>query len=223
MPGPNDNYNDDDDNELHGPSQADIERYGDDRYEERAGLRGPAPGRLWKLVAGVTFIAFALALVLNVLLPALSNGETPTDNPDRVDAVVVATIDARTIRVDIDGSEYIVRYIGVDTPNAGEPYHQVGITANEQWTLNKSVSLEADERDTDLEGRLLRYVWLDGEMVNLVMVASGFAAAEDDSRNTRYRDAFMRAESNARSSQFGIWSEGADESVMSVTGDASPT
>lgn len=203
-----------------GPTQSDIERYGSEDYELNANRRNPYPGFIWRLVAGVAFVAFAIALLLNVLLPALSNRSNTSDVPERIPALVMAVIDARTIRVEVDGEERVVRYIGVRTPTAGEPFHEVAIESNRQWTQGREVLLEADENDSDVEGRLVRYVWLDGAMINLDLIGVGLASVSEPGRNDRYFSVFQRAESNAQSAGLGIWSE--DERTVSVAKVTSP-
>lgn len=203
-----------------GPTQSDIERYGSEDYELNANRRNPYPGFIWRLVAGVAFVAFAIALLLNVLLPALSNRSNTSDVPERIPALVTAVIDARTIRVEVDGEERVVRYIGVRTPITGEPFHEVATESNRQWTQGREVLLEADENDSDVEGRLLRYVWLDGAMINLDLIGVGLASVSEPGRNDRYFSVFQRAEGNAQSAGLGIWSE--DERAVSVAKVTSP-
>jgi endonuclease YncB( thermonuclease family) len=203
MTGPNDN-DDRDGSGLHGPTEADIRRFGEDGYEAGSERGSRLPGFAWRIAASVAFIALALSLLLNVLLPALSRKGSPSE-PKRVSATVTSVIDARTIGVDIDGVSRTVRYIGVVPPGSGAPYHDTAIAANEQWALNRVVSLEADETDFDADGRLLRYVWLDDAMLNLSLVAVGLASADGPGENDRYFDAFVNAESNAKAAGLGIW------------------
>jgi len=80
----------------------------------------------------------------------------------------------------IDGVEYRVRYIGIDTPETfhptrGEqPYGKEASARNKELVGGRTVYLEKDISETDRYGRLLRYVWLeDGTMVNGALVADG--------------------------------------------------
>ena len=62
-----------------------------------------------------------------------------------------------------------VRYIGIDTPETVDPRRPVECFGHEASDLNKqlvdgkTVGLEKDVSETDQFGRLLRYVWLNGD------------------------------------------------------------
>jgi hypothetical protein len=92
--------------------------------------------------------------------------------PDQ--ATVTRVVDGDTIVVNIAGSEYRVRYIGVDTPESTtkqECYGREAARFNRSLVNGQTVRLERDVNDTDRFGRLLRYVYLpNGEMVNEVLV-----------------------------------------------------
>jgi len=53
---------------------------------------------------------------------------------------------------------YKVRYIGMDTPEKGDPYYNKATQANATLVANKTIRLEKDVSETDKYGRLLRYV-----------------------------------------------------------------
>ena len=88
-----------------------------------------------------------------------------------IDATVVRVIDGDTIRVRVQGKQYTVRLIGVDTPETVHPTKTVQHFGAEAGAYTKAaleakpVTLEADPTgDTrDRYGRLLRYVHLDGQ------------------------------------------------------------
>ena len=204
MNGPTDN-DDKDDNGLYGPSESDIERFNreDEDYLDRR--KSDARSALWKLVAGAVFMLLVASMFLNVLLPAFSRGRHVDTGPERIPATVTRVMDGRTIGVEVDGVERVVRYIGVETPLFGDPWYEVATAANTQWLLGQSVLIEADEVDTDSEGRLLRYVWLDGSMINLNLVATGLSKVDRFGRNQRYSDHFDDLEQAARSQNLGIW------------------
>ena len=95
-----------------------------------------------------------------------------------VAALVVNMVDGDTIDVLVEGQEFRVRYIGVNTPETvhptkgEEPYGKEASDFNRQLVLGQTVYLEKDMSETDRFGRLLRYVWLEeGRMVNADLVA----------------------------------------------------
>jgi micrococcal nuclease len=57
----------------------------------------------------------------------------------------------------------------------------------------------------DQYGRLLAYVYLDGEMFNEVLVEEGYAQAYPYEPNTRYEGRFAAAQREARAAGLGIW------------------
>jgi micrococcal nuclease len=77
---------------------------------------------------------------------------------------VTRVVDGDTIKVEIDGVQYDVRYIGIDTPETVHPSQPVGCFGPEASARNKElvdgkrVGLEKDVSEMDRYGRLLRYV-----------------------------------------------------------------
>jgi micrococcal nuclease len=71
----------------------------------------------------------------------------------------------------------------------------------------KTVELEKDVSETDKYGRLLRYVWLNGEMINEKLVALGYARVATYPPDVKYKDRFIAAERLAREKNLGLWGE----------------
>ncbi|MBI4305453.1 MAG: thermonuclease family protein, partial [Chloroflexi bacterium] len=70
----------------------------------------------------------------------------------------------------------------------------------------KTVYLERDVTDADPDGQLLRYVWVDDEvMVNAALIAVGLARYSEQPPDIRYSAIFKEYESNARAEKAGIW------------------
>ena len=130
-----------------------------------------------------------------------------------IDATVVRVIDGDTIRVRVQGKEYTVRLIGVDTPETVHPAKTVQHFGAEASAYTKAaleaktVTLEADPTgDTrDRYGRLLRYVHLDRENFNARLIREGYGHAI---RRFRYslKTQFIRLEDSARKAGRGLWS-----------------
>jgi micrococcal nuclease len=122
--------------------------------------------------------------------------------------------DVRVIRV-IDGDTIVVegdvqvRYIGIDTPEiTGEPqcYGPEASEANRALVEGRRVRLVADERDADDYGRLLRYVYADGVLVNLKLVSDGYARTLAIPPDMAHFREFRDAQERARSAGIGRWS-----------------
>jgi micrococcal nuclease len=104
----------------------------------------------------------------------------------------VSIVDGDTIRVEIDGAEYPLRYIGIDTAEAELPCADEATDANRQLVSGASVLLERDVSDTDRFDRLLRYVWVQSGaewlLVNRELVRQGVAASKAYPPDTKYQD-----------------------------------
>ncbi len=220
MTGPQDkdDHDPDDFAGLHGPSESDIERFNREDAEYLDERKRDARTAVWKLIAGGVFMLLVASMFLNVLLPAFSRNRHIETGPERTAATVTQVFDGRTISVDVGGAERTVRYIGVETPLFGDRFYDLAIAANRQWLLGQDILLEADELDADREGRLLRYVWLDGAMINLNLIAVGLSKSADSGENNRYAEQLNDAQESAKASAIGIWEEtGPGQSVSVIT------
>lgn len=181
-------------------------------------------------LAALAFAVLGCGSVVGIDTPgpdlgASSAVESPTaleltgpTGPTEVGRVVDIT-DGDTVRVVIDGEEYRLRYIGIDTPESVapdqpvEPYGPEATTANALLVGGEEVILESDVSDTDPYDRLLRYVWLEPDdpgdawtLVNLKLVEAGLAEARDYPPDTKYADELDAAEDEARAAGLGMWS-----------------
>jgi len=100
-----------------------------------------------------------------------------------------------------------VRYIGVDTPEIGELYYLEAKKANLNLVGGERIQLEKDVEDKDEYGRLLRYVWVDGIMVNAELVRLGYAYSYSYPPNLKYQAHFLQLEREAREQKRGLWTE----------------
>src|SRR5690606_16357522 len=129
--------------------------------------------------------------------------EQPTNTPQKQTANVVKVIDGDTIRVVVDGEEFPVRLIGIDSPETVDPNRPnqcFGVEASnylKNLLLDKSVELEADVSTTDRYGRLLRYVWLNGVLVNEQIVGEGYGYASAYPPDVKYQERLDNAQSQA--------------------------
>lgn len=142
----------------------------------------------------------------------------PTDGretPPRQTVEVLSVTDGDTIRVRINGRSVPVRYIGIDAPElatASRPARCFGQEAsafNAGLVQGKRVELEKDVSETDRHGRLLRYVWADGRMVNEELVRHGYARAKTYRPDVRHQGRLNAVHAEARLRQVGLWSPSA--------------
>ena len=123
-------------------------------------------------------------------------------------ATVTGITDGDTITVRIDGAEYPLRYIGMDTPETHRGTEKLGPEAaerNRQLAMAKQVALYRDVSETDQFGRLLRYVVADGVFINEEMVREGLASAADYPPDTACSAMFHSTEQGARAQRVGLW------------------
>jgi len=126
-------------------------------------------------------------------------------------AQVTRVVDGDTIEVQIAGATYRVRYIGIDTPETVDPRRPVGCYGreaserNRQLVEGKTVGLEKDVSETDDFGRLLRYVWVDGEMVNATLVREGYATAATYPPDVKHQELFLSLQQEAIEAGRGLW------------------
>jgi micrococcal nuclease len=125
---------------------------------------------------------------------------------------VTKVTDGDTIHVSYQGQDERVRLIGIDTPEV--PWYgtrgdcfgvEAGLFARRRLS-GRSVRLAFDTGRRDRYGRLLAYVYLDGELFNLTLVRLGYARADAVPPDTRRAQEFAHAESEARAAGRGLWS-----------------
>ena len=125
--------------------------------------------------------------------------------------LVTRVIDGDTIEVNIDGTIYKVRYIGIDTPELDDKRPEYCALAQEATRYNrqlvegKTVRLEKDVSETDKYGRLLRYVYVNDTFVNAELVRQGLAWAKAYEPDIKYQDILEKAEAQARKDGIGLW------------------
>ncbi len=125
--------------------------------------------------------------------------------------LVTRVIDGDTIEVDIAGTIYKVRYIGIDTPELDDKRPEFSALAQEATRYNrhlvagKTIRLEEDVSETDRYGRLLRYVYVGDTFVNGELVRQGLAWAKAYEPDIKYQDYLEEMETEAKRDKIGLW------------------
>ena len=135
-------------------------------------------------------------------------------------ATLMRVVDGDTIVVEIDGEEYKVRLIGINTPESVASEEYLNKTGKENSQAGKDASeftkeilkntmtvyLEKDISETDKYGRLLRYVWLEmpanaddleeisTKMLNAILVKEGVANITTYEPDVKYENDFQMLE-----------------------------
>lgn len=127
-----------------------------------------------------------------------------TATPSATFAKVIRVIDGDTIV--IEGGQK-VRYIGINTPEVetSECFATEASQINNNLVLGKVVKLEKDISETDKYGRLLRYVYLNDEMINDELVKEGSARIETVPPDVEFRNQFLESQKYAKENNLGLW------------------
>ena len=148
-----------------------------------------------------------LLIVLLLLATACTREVTPsapeTGSISGETAQVTRVIDGDTIDVQMNGVSYRVRYIGMNTPESNEPCFADATNANAALMSGKTVTLVKDTSETDVYGRLLRYVYAGDIFVNEELVREGWAENAVYPPDTKYEDVFHQLELQARAANIG--------------------
>ncbi|MEM4282365.1 MAG: thermonuclease family protein [Candidatus Woesearchaeota archaeon] len=127
--------------------------------------------------------------------------------PAKQPAIVTKVIDGDTVT--IQGGQN-VRLLGINAPEKGERGYSEARDFLIMHLLMKEVVLERDKDNRDKYGRLLRYVWYNGLLVNKEIVRQGLAVAQIYPPNTKYASAIVAAEEEAMLQKRGLWKAESD-------------
>ncbi|WP_243291687.1 thermonuclease family protein [Bacillus sp. FJAT-47783] len=142
-----------------------------------------------------------------------SNSEKAYEAHERISATIVDVVDGDTMKIIVNGKEETIRLLLIDTPETVHPTKPVqpfGPEASQfakEMLSNKEVEIELDVNERDKYGRLLVYVYINGQMFNEMLLENGLArVAYVYPPNTKYVDRFVSIEKKAKQKEIGIWS-----------------
>lgn len=144
----------------------------------------------------------AVLVLLSSLFLACDGREPPPPPSDGVETIIAHAVDGDTVEL-ADGRR--VRYIGINTPERDQPFYQEATETNRRLVEGKKAWIALDTQSTDQYGRILAYVWVDDQFINLELVRLGYANAYTQPPNVRYSTEFIAAEQEAREAQVGLW------------------
>ncbi len=155
------------------------------------------------------FAAVGLVLLL-VAVAAVGLASILTGDGDDQDTLLVTrVIDGDTI--ELENGE-VVRYLLIDTPETVHPEKPVecfgpeATERNRQLVEGRRVRMEKDATDRDAYGRLLRYVYADGTMVQAELVREGYGYVYSRQPDVKYLKLMAAFERQARERKAGLWS-----------------
>ena len=150
-----------------------------------------------------------LGLQSTAIAIAEAEGETGIKN-----ARVMHVESATRIKADLEDRSIIedIRYIGITVSDPdkvlkdGRTVRQAAFDLNLSLAVPDSmVQLEGGAVVRDVVGNYFRYVYANGEMINIALVAAGLATVRDDPSDTTYQAELLAAQEDAKANQRGVW------------------
>ncbi len=134
--------------------------------------------------------------------PVISNNQV-LDFP--TESKVKRVIDGDTLELE-EGQ--IVRLVGVNAPNNGEPFEEEATEYTKKLIEGKKVKLEYDEYKSDRFGRILAYIIIDNKNLSIELVKKGLAKVViyEKRKLLIYQQQLLDAEKEAKNKKIGIWS-----------------
>ena len=158
------------------------------------------------------------SLILSILLSVtqINNQTLKSESLDFIpNNQVINVVDGDTVDVLIDKKVTRVRMLGINTPETKNPrkgvecYGPEASSRLKDLLAGKIIELKNDpSQDTeDKYGRLLRYVFLNGEDINQKMISDGYAFEYTYKKPYEYQKEFRKSESEAREKNLGLWNK----------------
>jgi endonuclease YncB( thermonuclease family) len=118
----------------------------------------------------------------------------------------VSVHDGDTVTVATPKGREKIRLLGIDTPELAQaPWGERARAFTERLVQGQEVRVETDVQPRDRYGRLLGYVYVGDTFVNLEVIRSGHAMLLTYAPNVRHVEAFMAAQTEARTKGLGVW------------------
>lgn len=152
------------------------------------------------------FLTLFLSLILLVLVQVFLTGPRENIGFQGQEQLghVVRIVDGDTVEL-LDGT--IVRYLGINAPEKGDPWSAIATERNRQLVESKDVRLEFDFEKEDHYGRTLAYIYQDDTFINYELVKEGLAWAYPVDPNNYYAAEIKQAEADAKQDRAGVWSK----------------
>lgn len=141
---------------------------------------------------------------------SLSRSDPISDKSPETKVIIERVVDGDTVVI-AGGKK--VRLIGVDAPESVKPQEKpecFGIESSrylKELVEGKEVTLQRDVSDRDRYGRLLRYVYKEGSLLNELLIKEGYARAKSYPPDSAQKQQLESAEEEARKAMRGLWKE----------------
>ncbi len=139
-----------------------------------------------------------------------SSASSPSSpvNPEGTQAALAYVFDGDSLEVEVDGRIEEVRLIGINAPERDECFGDRSRAALIALLSDRDLVLVSGSGgDTDHYGRLLRYVYVEGDNINGRTLADGNAVTLQSEHG--FNDAFVEIGDIAASAGYGMWAPNA--------------
>jgi endonuclease YncB( thermonuclease family) len=140
-----------------------------------------------------------ILLGLQSLVPVPSAQAQPW-RPVAVD--VLSAKGADQLEIVFEGRSETLRLSGIDVAECMAPDARRRLDG---LARGRVASLELSQPERDADWNLLGSLWVDGAMLNEILIAEGYALRGADAYGTRYDADLRGAERLARSQSLGLW------------------
>jgi micrococcal nuclease len=144
--------------------------------------------------------------VFRVLLPRIPESLLH----QRQSCLLVQVVDGDTVAVRWKRKVEHLRLLRVDTPERGQPGHDEATEFLRIFLTGKQLQLEFEDPLTfarDAYGRLLVYLFANGENVNVEIVRAGWSRFWTKYGEGKYAEQFEAAEEAAKTERRGLWKD----------------
>lgn len=155
------------------------------------------------------------ALVISGCRKTTPGVHDPTPSPSQMAATasgkcgsgkVVAIVDSTVIDVEMNGQVVRVKYYGIEAPSvSSESGDSSAFNFNRFLVAGQTIEMEAAPEQTDEDGNLLCFAYVNGDMVNREMLDGGYARVTSSEVTYKHLQSFLKAEADAESEQRGLW------------------
>lgn len=146
----------------------------------------------------LNILVFFLILANIFFLGILVKDFTGKTVYERVSVNLTRVIDGDTIA--IDTGEH-VRLLGINTPEKKQPFHDEAMNFLKHW---EGKQIEVEEHGKDKYGRILGYIFYNGDLLNKNQLENGYANLYYYGTD-KYYSGMKTAEQEARDAGIGLW------------------
>lgn len=137
------------------------------------------------------------------------------ENINKIKVELLEVVDGDTAKFNMDGVQATVRFLGINTketvdPEIGEePWGKEASDFTKEKLINATkIELEFDgeAEQKDKYDRYLAWIWIDGELLQNLLVQNGLAETYMLQNNYKYAGMLQESEELAKNNKIAIWS-----------------